>query len=236
VKRVRALLLAAGATLALAACDDLPGKPTRAERYELPTTVTSFEGLYGVNCAGCHGADGTRGPARPLNDPLYLALASDADLTEVISNGVPGTTMPAFSVDAGAFLTDQQIATLVREMRARWARPDDVAGVTLPPYASPPGDAALGEQAFGAYCASCHGAEGTGGTVPGSIVDPTYLALVSNQSLRSTVIAGRPDLGMPDFRGTEGTTPMSEEQIADVVAWLAAQRRQFPGQPFPRSE
>ena len=36
--------------------------------------------------------------------------------------------------------------------------------------------------------------------VSGSIVDPSYLALVSDQSLRSTIIAGRPDLGMPDWR------------------------------------
>jgi cytochrome c oxidase cbb3-type subunit 3/ubiquinol-cytochrome c reductase cytochrome c subunit len=233
--RLRAAALCGGLLL-LAACDDLPGKPTREERYELPTKVTSFAGLYGENCAGCHGADGKLGPARSLNDPLYLAVASDVDLAAVIANGVPGTAMPAFSVAAGGFLTDQQIATLVREMRARWARPDDVAGVTLPPYAAPPGDAALGEQAFAAHCASCHGDDGTGGTVRGSVVDPSYLALVSDQSLRSTVIAGRPDLGMPDFRGAQGAPPMSEEQIANVVAWLAAQRREYPGRPFPRSD
>ena len=32
----------------------------------------------------------------------------------------------------------------------------------------------------------------------GSLVDPSYLALVNDQTLRSTIIAGRPDWGMPD--------------------------------------
>jgi hypothetical protein len=56
------------------------------------------------------------------------------------------------------------------------------------------------------------------------VVDPAYLALVSDQALRSAVIAGRPDLGMPDYRTAAPERPMSAQEIADVVAWLAAQR------------
>ncbi|MEW6268892.1 MAG: c-type cytochrome [Thermodesulfobacteriota bacterium] len=224
------------AALALAAgCDRLPGKPTRREEYRLPSQVADFASLYGTNCSGCHGADGRLGPARPLNDPLYLALASDAELRQVIGRGVPGTTMPAFAVSAGGTLTDEQIAALVGEMRARWAQPATVASVSLPPYSAPLGDAARGADAYAAYCASCHGADGSGGSARGSIVDASYLALVSDQGLRSTVIAGRTDLGMPDFRGAKAATPMTAQQVADVVAWLAAKRAAFPGQPFPRS-
>jgi mono/diheme cytochrome c family protein len=222
--------------LLLAACDSLPGKPTRDERYVRPDEVTDFAVLFGENCSGCHGAEGTLGPARPLNDPLYLALASDQDLQQVIAAGVPGTAMPAFAISAGGTLTDQQITDLVRTMRERWGRPQDVAGVDLPPFAAPLGDATSGAATFAAYCASCHGADGTGGSARGSIVDGSYLALVSDQGLRSTVIAGRTDLGMPDFRGAGGKTPMSATQIADVVAWLAARRTPFPGQPYPGSK
>lgn len=234
---VRALA-AAALLVAAGGCDALPGKPTRDERYVRPDAVEDFASLYGENCSGCHGADGRLGPARPLNDPLYLAFASDADLIRVTSQGVAGTTMPAFAISAGGTLTDEQIAQLVREMRARWARPQDVAGVALPPYAAPLGDAQAGAATFATACAPCHGKDGSGvaGKAKGSIVDGSYLALVSDQGLRSTVVAGRSDLGMPDFRGGAGAAPLSATQVADVVAWLAAQRAPFPGRPYPESK
>ena len=223
--------------LLLAGCDSLPGKPTPEERYVLPDAVMDFTALYGTNCSGCHGADGRLGPARPLNDPLYLALASDEDLTRVTAGGVTGTTMPAFAISAGGTLTDAQIAALVREMRARWGRPQEVAGVALPPYAAAPGDAQRGGAVFAASCASCHGADGKGGKARGSIVDGSYLALVSDQGLRSTVIAGRSDLGMPDFRGAPGATPL--ERRSRSPTWSPGWRRRepsFPGGPYPGSK
>jgi cytochrome c oxidase cbb3-type subunit 3/ubiquinol-cytochrome c reductase cytochrome c subunit len=231
--------LATAALLAVGAgCDALPGKPVPDERYVRPDAVKDFASLYGENCSGCHGADGRLGPARPLNDPLYLAFASDTDLIRATSQGVAGTTMPAFAISAGGTLTDQQIADLVREMRTRWARPQEVAGVTPPPYAAALGDAQAGAATYAASCASCHGKDGAGvaGKAKGSIVDGSYLALVSDQGLRSTVVAGRMDLGMPDFRGGAGGTPLTATQVADVVAWLAAQRSQFPGRPYPESK
>ena len=50
-----------------------------------------------------------------------------------------------------------------------------------------------GAQVFATSCASCHGADGKGTATSGSIVDGSFLALVSDQNLRTTVIAGRPD-------------------------------------------
>jgi len=66
----------------------------------------------------------------------------------------------------------------------------------------------------------------------GSIVDGSYLALISDQGLRSIMIAGRPDEGMPDWR-TDGAQPMTDQQITDIVAWLATKRTVNPGQPYP---
>ena len=54
------------------------------------------------------------------------------------------------------------------------------------------GDAGRGARAYAARCASCHGPTGTGGAHGGSIVDGSYLALVSDQALRTTVVVGRP--------------------------------------------
>ena len=62
----------------------------------------------------------------------------------------------------------------------------------------------------------------------------SYLALVSDQNLRTLVIVGLPEVGAPDWRNNVPGRPMSAPEISDVVAWLAAQRQQFPGQPFPK--
>jgi cytochrome c oxidase cbb3-type subunit 3/ubiquinol-cytochrome c reductase cytochrome c subunit len=65
----------------------------------------------------------------------------------------------------------------------------------------------------------------------GSIVDPTYLALVSDQYLRSIIIAGRPDQGMPDWR-SDSNQSLTDAQITDIVSWLASKRTADPGQPY----
>ena len=77
---------------------------------------------------------------------------------------------------------------------------------------------------YGRYCETCHGPEGKGGPVAGSVVDTSYLSLVSNQYLRTIVIAGRPDLGHPDWKNDVAGQPLTPEQVTDVVAWLASKR------------
>jgi len=64
-------------------------------------------------------------------------------------------------------------------------------------------------------------------------VDGSYLALVSDQSLRTTVIAGRPDIGQPDWRGAVPGRALTGEEVTDVVAWLGSLRTATPGQPYP---
>jgi cytochrome c oxidase cbb3-type subunit 3 len=189
---------------------------------------TEFDALYATNCSGCHGPDGSGGAARGLRDPVFLRIADDATLRRLTALGVPGTAMPAFSTKAGGDLTDKQIDAIVNGIRSRWARAASVVNdVEPPPYSTATaGDASRGGEAFATFCARCHGPHGTGGQVASSIVDPAYLSLVSNQSLRTTVIAGRPDLGAPDWRGNEPGRPMSAADVSDVVAWLAAKRIQ----------
>jgi cytochrome c oxidase cbb3-type subunit 3 len=226
--RALALGLALVANVALAACD-LPGKPKPGAHEVLQSQVVAFDALYARYCAGCHGADGRLGAARPLNDPLYLALAPRERLKHVIAQGVPGTAQPAFAQSAGGELSDAQVDALVQGLITTWGRPDAARDAALPPYASEPGEAGRGKTVYAAACASCHGPEGRGGPKGGTIVDPAYLALVSDQGLRVAVIAGRPDLGMPDWRSYVAAQPLSRQQISDVVAWLAAQRRPVPG-------
>jgi mono/diheme cytochrome c family protein len=188
---------------------------------------TEFDTLYAANCSGCHGASGSGGAARGLRDPVFLRIADDATLRRVTALGVPGTAMPAFSTKAGGDLTDTQIDAIVNGIRTRWARATSGTDLEPPPYsAAVAGDPSRGGEAFATFCARCHGPHGRGGQGASSIVNPAYLALVSNQSLRTTVIAGRPDLGAPDWRGNVPGRPMSAAEVSDVVAWLAAKRIQ----------
>jgi mono/diheme cytochrome c family protein len=192
----------------------------------------NFDVLYGQNCAGCHGVEGSGGAAMSLANPTFLAIADDDVIRHTAANGVPGTPMPAFAQSAGGMLTDKQIDALVRGIRS-WAKPQALRGTTAPAYAAQaPGDAQRGANAYRTYCSSCHGADGRGGSKASSIVDGSYLALVSDQQLRTIVIAGRPELGAPDWRGDVEGRPMSPQDISDVVAWLSSQRPKFPGQPY----
>ena len=230
----RAALFAAALGAACGCSRGPPGRPSPDEVVQRPTQVLDFAVLYANNCSGCHGVEGRGGPAVPLADPVYLALVSDTVLQRVISDGVPATAMSAFARSAGGMLTDVQVDALVRGMRTRWARPGILHGVDAPPYAaSGRGDAARGAQVYDTYCARCHGAGGRGGARASSIVDGSFLALVSDQALRTTVLVGRPYLGAPDWRGNAPGHPMSADDVTDVVAWLVAQRPEFPGQPYP---
>ena len=231
----RLITAALAATLALAGCDSAPGRPRPDARELAPTEIMAFETLYGRNCAGCHGQTGRLGPARALNDPVYLALVPSDRIRQVIAAGVPGTAQPAFALTNGGPLTDPQIDVLVRGFQDRWRRPDAPTGPEMPPYdgggrpSRQPDSAARGRVVFAGACARCHGEDGRGGPPGGPVADPSYLALVSDQHLRTTVIAGRSDLGMPDWRGDGGTSPLTPQQVSDVVSWLVAQRRPVPG-------
>jgi cytochrome c oxidase cbb3-type subunit 3 len=245
-KRFQIGLLVAGilAISLLTGCNArLPGQPTEAERWRAPEEITDFNQLYAQNCAGCHGLGGRLGAARSLNDPLYLSFATDDALRNAIAEGRTGTNMPAFSQQVGGSLTDQQINLLITGMRSRWSKPEDFKAVELPRYSvngMPPssspvsalvndsssqtGDARRGAVAYQTYCSSCHGTNGEDGSA-GSIIDPNFLNMVSNQGLRTTVVVGRSDLGKPDWRSNLPSHPMSAHEIDDVVAWLATHRR-----------
>jgi cytochrome c oxidase cbb3-type subunit 3 len=214
-------------------CSSPHGQPRQGSESLAPNEVLDFRTLYSENCAGCHGPEGRGGAAIALADPVYLAIADDTAIRRVISNGVRGTAMPAFAESAGGMLTDKQIDVITKEIRSRWTRQGILSGANPPPYApKSEGDAQRGEVAYKAYCESCHGSGGHGGPKGSAIADDSFLALVSDQGLRTIVIAGRPELGAPDWRGNVSGKPMSDQEVTDVVAWLGSRRSQNPGQPY----
>jgi cytochrome c oxidase cbb3-type subunit 3 len=214
-------------------CASSSGRPLASSTPINPSDISDFSVLYGENCAGCHGPDGRGGAAIPLGDPVYLAIVDDTILRRAATNGIPGTSMPAFAQSAGGMLTDKQIDLIVGGIRERWSQPNVLSGANPPAYASTSsGDPARGAQVYVTFCASCHGVAGKGGLKASSVVDGSFLALLNDQELRTIVIVGRPDLGAPDWRNNVPGTPMSAQDVSDVVAWLASQRPQFPGQPY----
>jgi mono/diheme cytochrome c family protein len=140
---------------------------------------------------------------------------------------MPGTQMPAFGVSAGGFLTTEQVDVLVTGMRLRWSS-KTVSKGDMPSYiASTAGQADHGSEIFRASCSSCHQQSNQ------KVTDATYLALTSDQSLRTIVIAGRPDLGHPGWMQVRPSQPLADQDVTDIVAYLHSLRSETPGQPYP---
>jgi cytochrome c oxidase cbb3-type subunit 3 len=217
-------------------CSSPHGQPQQGSETQAPNEVLQFGPLYAQNCAGCHGVEGQGGAAIALANPVYLGIADEKVIRKVIADGVTGTSMPAFAQSSGGMLTDKQIDVIANEIRSRWSRPGILNGANPPSYTpKSTGNAQQGEVVYGTYCKSCHGSEGQGGPKGSAITDDSFLALVSDQGLRTIVIAGRPELGAPDWRGNVVGKPMSDREVTDVVAWLASRRMPNPGQPYSAS-
>jgi cytochrome c oxidase cbb3-type subunit 3 len=233
VKQVRRLSASMIVALLLVGCGAPPGQPRTGSIAVAPNDVVEFEALYTDNCAACHGANGRGGAAIALANPVYLAVVDDRSLRARVAGGVRGTSMPAFAQRAGGMLTEKQVDVLVDGIRSRWSRPAALAGATPPSYATTAaGDIHHGAAAYQTFCQSCHGTDGQGTANGSAITNDSFLALASDQGLRTIVIAGRPELGAPDWRGNVAGRPMSDQEVTDVVSWLASHRVAAPGQPY----
>jgi mono/diheme cytochrome c family protein len=221
----------------LTGCDS-PGRPKEADRPNRSDQVVDFDRLFQQNCSGCHGADGTLGPAPPLNDAIFLTIIPDDELPRLIREGRPNTPMPAFAQDRGGSLTEAQVKALATGLKSRWKSKVDEQ-LALPPYRAGDGvpspsteEPTTGATAFARACAGCHGEHGEGTNDAGRINDPAFLRLVSDQALRRLIITGRPDLGMPNFAENDGRgddyQPLSSAEIDELVALLDVWRRGSP--------
>jgi cytochrome c oxidase cbb3-type subunit 3 len=221
----------------LAAGCDLPGRPKSADRPVPANQVMDFDTLYAARCAGCHGVNGTLGPAPPLHDPIFLAVVPDAELLRVITDGRTVTPeqkspMPAFAQDRGGPLTGPQVKVLADGIKKRWQASGSRSS-SLPAYIGPAqtggGKKDEGARVFARACARCHGSQGQGEKdghpLRGrAINNQAFLALISDQALRRIIITGRPDLGMPAYNDKEGRPAdyraLTSAEIDDLVALL----------------
>jgi mono/diheme cytochrome c family protein len=228
------------AFLSLTGCTRIHGRPGPEPEVVRPEEVLAFPVLFKENCAACHGATGRNGAAISIGNPVYLAVAGEDNIAATIGGGVSDGLMPPFDKSSGGTLTDAQVEAIAKGLIKQWGKPNLLDGQNAPPYqATLTADVEHGQQAFASFCAQCHGPAGkgspgdpkTGAGKLGSLVDPSYLALITDQNLRSITITGRPDQGMPDWR-SDGPQPLTDQQITDIVAWLASNRITDPGQPY----
>ena len=96
---------------------------------DTPATVAKGKALYQVTCALCHGpvgrGDGALAPTlfpHPVNLQLHMPQHAPGETYYWISNGIPGTSMPAWSdVDAATGkprLSDDDRWSIIRYLQA----------------------------------------------------------------------------------------------------------------------
>jgi mono/diheme cytochrome c family protein len=68
--------------------------------------------LYDQNCAMCHGANG-EGRVGATLDRVWTSIRPDLTVGNTIRNGVEGSVMPAWSMEKGGPLADQQVNDIV---------------------------------------------------------------------------------------------------------------------------
>lgn len=140
-----ALLVAACSLIVHAQQDD-------SWEEDFQSTHPPGKAMFASTCAGCHGLDG-RGSERAPNiaSSSKVLHLPDAQITKIISNGVPGTGMPAFHA-----LSPAQLRSLVSYIHVLQGKPE---------AHRLPGNATQGKEVFFGKggCSSCHTISGKGG-------------------------------------------------------------------------
>jgi cytochrome c oxidase cbb3-type subunit III len=163
---------------------------------EEKATPAAGRSIFNSSCAGCHGLDG-RGSDKAANisaDTKAQHLA-DAQLSGIISNGIPGTGMPAFHG-----LNEGQVRALVGYVRSLQGKVEERAL---------PGDAKRGKELFFGKgdCSSCHTISGKGGFLGPDLTD--HGAAASTNAIRDEIVKSprAPSLG---YRTAALTTPSGD--------------------------
>jgi alcohol dehydrogenase (cytochrome c) len=114
-------------------------------------SATAGKALFERLCQSCHGSEGGGGRAPALNTGSFKRGANDAQLFDVVQNGIPGTLMPGMGLNQ---TQSWQVVTYLRVLNI--AAEETVAG-----------NASAGEMLFAnkVKCATCHQVNGHGGRI-----------------------------------------------------------------------
>jgi cytochrome c oxidase cbb3-type subunit 3 len=180
-----------------------------------PKAAKAGEYEFRINCALCHGlgARGGRGP--DLTRAIKKHTHSDAEMFQVITNGIPGTVMPANGTNGqGIGMTDEEIWQIVAYIRS----------VEVKAPANAPGNAVHGKELFygDANCSLCHMIEGKGGRVG------PELTAVGGSRTRAAIIDS---VRNPSRRLAWGLTESTKEfpQEYETVTVVTADGKEIKG-------
>jgi len=96
-----------------------PALRRAAARAQTASYTAIGRQIFAADCASCHGRSGTGGGGAPtLNSKQFLKTTSDDQIFALVSGGVSGTAMPAWSLDYGGTLSDEQIRQVVTYLRS----------------------------------------------------------------------------------------------------------------------
>ncbi len=126
-----------------------------------PMVLAEGQALFRGLCSGCHGGAGRGGKGPDLTDNRWIHGGTDDDISRVIQNGVPRTTMKKL----GDVLKPDQIRKLIAYIRSLARSPGES---TWKPYLT--GDFQRGRKLFfdlqgKLQCAKCHSIGGEGGRI-----------------------------------------------------------------------
>jgi putative heme-binding domain-containing protein len=171
---------------------------------------------FRINCALCHGL-GARGGGRgpDLTRAVKKHTHSDADMFQVISNGIPGTAMPANGTNGqGVGMTEEEIWQIITYIRSQESKAS----------AKSTGDPAHGKKMFygDGNCSMCHMIDGTGGRM-----GPDLTAVGESRTREALVESIR----NPSRRLAWGLTEGSKEfpQEYESVVAVTADGKQIKG-------
>jgi mono/diheme cytochrome c family protein len=104
-----------------------PANRDEAREQLVEDLANQGEELFAGQCSACHGNEGLDGQIGPsLNSKQFLEASTDDQTTSLISVGVPGSQMGAYSIDFGGPLTLEQITAITTYLRSLEAdAPDD---------------------------------------------------------------------------------------------------------------
>ena len=96
-----------------------PGLRRSATRAQTTTYTAIGNQLFSQSCASCHGKNASGGGSAPtLNSSEFLKSTSDNQIFALVSGGVSGTEMPAWSLDYGGTFTDEQVRQVITYLRS----------------------------------------------------------------------------------------------------------------------
>jgi cytochrome c oxidase cbb3-type subunit III len=181
-----------------------------------PKAAKLGEFQFRINCALCHGL-GARGGGRgpDLTRAVKKHTHSDAEMFQVISNGIPGTAMPANGTNGqGVGMTDEEIWQIITYIRSQ--------EVKAPAQAA--GKAGHGKELFygDANCSTCHMVEGKGGRL-----GPELTSVGGSRTREAMIDSVR----NPSRRLAWGLTEATKEfpQEYESVTAMTADRKEIKG-------